>query len=484
MAATVKRRDLLRAGYAVALTTTLAACAPQVVKETVVVEKEKVVEVEKEVTTIVKEEVEKEVTRVVEVEAPPGGFRVSGEPIKLEFVLRSAASQPMYDVRLEEFMAEYPQITVEYLQVAREEYMVKVQTMAAAGTLGDFMWTSLTWCDYQYLATKGLLLPMDDWLEANNQPLSQWIPAAVDAMRVDGKLYGIPSCSHPGHAFMYVNEDAFAAAGLEPPEIYNENTPQDILDWAPKLAQGPESDRQVWGYMPLMRNLESWLAVVRSFGALNYDAEGLASLHDSDEWWEWVQWMQALYNGKLAPYANQFPIQGEGPFFSAGKAAMLNGARHLYASITNTLDELGSEMNWRVVRQPKFANARGWPAGIDAQCPIASTKHPYEACLLAYTFGDRRASLQMYLGTQRMSARVDDGEQFVKMSGNAFVKLSYDLQMEEEQIYHPKNLREREVENYLLNAWTNIWPGTGEVSREYLEEVRAGVQAILDKPMA
>jgi len=67
----LSRRDLLRVSGIAAAATVVAACQPKVVekivKETVVVTEEKVVEVEK----VVKEEVEKEVTRVVEKEAAP-----------------------------------------------------------------------------------------------------------------------------------------------------------------------------------------------------------------------------------------------------------------------------------------------------------------------------------------------------------------------------------------------------------------------------
>ena len=63
----LSRRGFLRWSALGASAALLASCAPQVVKETVVVEKE----VEKEVTTVVEveKEVEKEVTRVVEVSA-------------------------------------------------------------------------------------------------------------------------------------------------------------------------------------------------------------------------------------------------------------------------------------------------------------------------------------------------------------------------------------------------------------------------------
>ncbi|MGB9617543.1 MAG: twin-arginine translocation signal domain-containing protein, partial [Desulfomonilaceae bacterium] len=55
------RRCFLRAAGAAVAFGALAACQPRIVKETVVVEKEKVVAKEKEVTKVV----EKEVTKVV-----------------------------------------------------------------------------------------------------------------------------------------------------------------------------------------------------------------------------------------------------------------------------------------------------------------------------------------------------------------------------------------------------------------------------------
>jgi peptide/nickel transport system substrate-binding protein len=106
---TIKRREFLRLATTAAAGTLAASCAtpaPEVVKETVVVEKEVTTVVEKEVTTVVETEkevtkvVEKEVTRVVEVgpkqqapmlydqvqsgAIPPLEDRISAEPLVIQ----------------------------------------------------------------------------------------------------------------------------------------------------------------------------------------------------------------------------------------------------------------------------------------------------------------------------------------------------------------------------------------------------------------
>ena len=148
----LSRRSLLRGVLVTGAGMVLAACAPQVVKETVVVEKEKIVEkpVEKVVketiivegTPKVVEKVVKE-TVVVEKQAQPASKQVT-----VRYHCRAGAAPPpssefpTHQNRVAEFREEHPEINVIREDIANtdlHDYYVKLATMIAGGTVGDIL---------------------------------------------------------------------------------------------------------------------------------------------------------------------------------------------------------------------------------------------------------------------------------------------------------------------------------------------------------
>lgn len=131
------RRDLLRAFMLTAAGAGLMACAPKVVKETVVVEKEKIVKETVEVEKVVKEavEVEKEVTRVVEKvvgeeEAPRAPVTITDMPSQVR-----GSHLPIYKLLVESFQGRNPHIKVEMQFVP--DSRAKWPALLAAGTPPD-----------------------------------------------------------------------------------------------------------------------------------------------------------------------------------------------------------------------------------------------------------------------------------------------------------------------------------------------------------
>ena len=141
---------------------------------------------------------------------------------------------------------EHPNIKVELDPIPGGEFEAKVQTMAAAQTLGDVMWTAAHSGYHRRLTRLGVILLSDDQLDANGLSKDEWVPAAVGQLTWEGKMYGMPKNCHPGAAHIWINEEMFEEAGLPIPETYG-HTRTEVTEWARAMAKGPGTARRCTG---------------------------------------------------------------------------------------------------------------------------------------------------------------------------------------------------------------------------------------------
>ncbi|MBN1402138.1 MAG: extracellular solute-binding protein [Anaerolineae bacterium] len=242
MKARLSRRDLLRALGLGSAGVALAACAPKVVKETVVVEKvvkETVVVTEEKV---VKEavEVEKEVTRVVE-----------------KVVEKEAAPKPQVEIRVHTnqgdqwygwwneawetnvagWRSEHPNIIPKFEPVAGwlNEFYPVIFAHVAAGTLGDIVWTrgthrsNLSWA-LEYDICRDLM-PI---VEATNHDLGQYYPGVIQQSSWEGKFFYMPLTSEPTCPVIAYNRDLVERMGV--PEPQNDWDYMQVTEWGQSLT--------------------------------------------------------------------------------------------------------------------------------------------------------------------------------------------------------------------------------------------------------
>lgn len=113
---------------------------------------------------------------------------------------------------LEAFMAANPNIIVDYTPVPHAEYETKLITSMAGGAGADvfFAGTGL----YRSLQEKAQLLDLTDYFN-NEFVLTEFIPSAVSIMQINGRIYGVSSCTVS--PVLYYNRDIFDKAGLPYP---------------------------------------------------------------------------------------------------------------------------------------------------------------------------------------------------------------------------------------------------------------------------
>lgn len=201
--------------------TKIVAGTPQVVKETVIVEKE------------VAKVVEKEVTKIVEkvVKAP-------GEKVKLVYFRNARPAQAqIVEASIQDFNEANPDIEIEFQYMGWAQYMDKLQVIIAGGADLDVVLVSSLF--YRNFAQKGVLLPLDSFLFSAEIPYLSGLPDDHwDDFEVGGKVYAYSTNVGLG-ACLYVNEQMFLDAGLDlPPTDWDDPgwTYDDYLEAAKALT--------------------------------------------------------------------------------------------------------------------------------------------------------------------------------------------------------------------------------------------------------
>jgi multiple sugar transport system substrate-binding protein len=337
------RRDFLKLGSIGASGVVLAACAapaaaPQIVKETVVVETEKVVEQTVEVVKEVEKEVTVKETVVVEQEQAVLTIAHAWEAAFMDVQIK-------YDA---DFMARHPDIFVKQINSGWAQHNQIVPTWAAAGELPDIIYVhgsrAFPW------NFEGIMMPNQDYID--NDPEFNVEDVWEEARRLyalNGKQYEIPYDHGP--MIMGYNKDLFDAASEPYPA--EDWTMDDFLAKAKKLTKDP-----VWGYSGYyggVANLgnEYGIALVGPFGGAVFNDEETELLIDTPEAKAGLQFFtDMIHVDKVSPtpsVSQSFPAG----IWIAGNAAMFGLATWGVPQMV----EFG-DFNWDVAPWPKGPKAQ------------------------------------------------------------------------------------------------------------------------------
>ena len=279
------RRALLRRGSVVLGASILAACAPKVIKETVVV-KEEVEKVVKE-TVVVKEavEVEKEVTRVVEKVVEKEAPKKVEQPFELRIHTRVGGDLDQYfETVLDQFKEIVPNATVKIEAVpgGALAYASKVLVLYAGGQVGDALWSaSRVGFNRRFMAV-GIFAPLDPHMEAEHFDIEQYYDYCIDEATYDGKVMALPHISEPGNIGLMMNLDLFEQAGVEP--LTFDSTTEDLINAGQAIAKDKNGDGKpdVWAFGN-SNNYFRWVTHVRSYGGDFLNSEGTKCVLDDEK---------------------------------------------------------------------------------------------------------------------------------------------------------------------------------------------------------
>lgn len=349
----MSRRQMLKWLGATSAGALLAACQPEVVKETVEVTREVEVEVEKEVPVEVEVERTVEVEKIVEVEAQPV-FPMEEGDLTILLCCSSPEDLENRDRWNRGWELTHPGITVVQEPVpAGQNYFEKLQTLFAAGTAPDLydMWEGYI----QPYAENGVLLNMDPFFEAD--PLvnkEDLVPAAVEGGAWQDSIYALCQGFMPGPISLYYNVDHFDAAGADYPT--EDWTWDDMREAAKGLTNIPEQ----WG-LTYSLWFVPWLYWLWSNGGdLFKDNDTKCALTDPASYEALQYWADMVtVDETTLPSAEAQALQGPMNAFITGMVSMYLGNTWDVGSLDAARDEAG--LNWVSVLSPKAPNGgRVW----------------------------------------------------------------------------------------------------------------------------
>lgn len=192
----LSRRDFLRATTFVASGAALAACTPAA-------------------------------TPGASEEEPKEQPKQPAEPVTITYLVRSDIGPKMLewaDVSVKEFQEITPDIKVEMVGVPWGDYNAKLLAMFAAGTPPEI--SANYAAGFATFYSNNAILPLDNYISAEQVDLSVIEKAAVDAVTRNGKMWAFP-LAHMSSLIFY-NRDMFDKAGIEALPFDWEDTTWDL----------------------------------------------------------------------------------------------------------------------------------------------------------------------------------------------------------------------------------------------------------------
>ena len=433
----------------------LAACTPQVVKETVVVEKQ----VEKEVTKIVEKE------KIVEVKTDPTLIRFHGR----------MGTQGDHFIHFAKLFSDdhFPDVYVKTENFPGADYYTKLNTMLAGGTVGDGFWIYLGGGFRRYAAT-GQYAALDDIVDETGYDLTQFYPEAVEGCKYNGKLYGLPWCLHFGCGnILYYNKPMLDAAGIAyPDETW---TYDDLLEAAKELTN---PDEGVFGFLSSAGGCAGQIHFPRAWGGDVTNPEGTKTLINSEESIAGLQFLSDLFHvHKVSPLPSQVQV-GTYQMFAANKLAMF-----VSGFWGKTVGDYVAPGVWGAAPSPLGPAGRGHVFYIDINSVTANSEHPKETFDYLTYLSSYDAGMDVYQVRKSIpGARPDVWESEAALADPHFQAAAWTVK---EGIpppqYGPANFREAEYAAALAEGLESVWIGEAEL-RDVIDLTAERAQAILDKP--
>lgn len=360
---------------------------------------------------------------------------------------------------------------------AEPEYWPKIAALHATKQAPDVIWASTG--GITSFSFKGILAELDPLIQGDKYDLEDYVKNALDSLKFNGKLYGMPWGGHPGNGGVLYNVDLLNKAGLKVTDdaaSFNDVTWDQIVEAGKKVTSG-----DTFGFMP-GNDFLSITNFVNSFGGDFFDKEGKKLAMDTPEFKKGFQLIYDIFNThKIAPTPD--PKLNTGELFAGGKLAMLHGG---YGNQFSPGEKaIAGKFKWNVGLTPKGpAGKRGSALTINGQTIWSGSQakdsawqfvkflmEPEQNVELVLSGGSRPALRNKVLDNDRLMKEMKAHKVFAQ-----FIK-------EAEPWKQPANYRWPEFDSAVKQVFANAWLGK-ETPDQSLANAKKTLQDILDKPPA
>lgn len=355
------------------------------------------------------------------------------------------------------------------------EYWAKVQALYATGQVGDFIWASLG--NYKNFADKGLLGSLDALVAKDKYDVSDYFPSAVDSMKWNGKLNGLPWGAHVGNAAILYNADMLDKAGIKPEDL---NKSYDgLYAAAVKLTQSTGGKRTQFGFIPAGGQI-GMNNIIRSYGGEFYDQAGQKLTIDAPQAKDAITWLQKMWKDTSIVFGSGLNTD---ELFANGQIAMEQG--WWGSQFVPGEAAIKGKFKWDFVPMPKGpGNVVGTQLTINGIAMSSITKEPdatwtYMKWLLDPVSqveivtggGGRPAPRHAVLDNPEIQSKLKAPSVFVPQYTNA------------QPWPEPGNHRWPEFNAAVDQVFGPIWTGQATLDAG-MKDAISKLQEILDKPKA
>jgi multiple sugar transport system substrate-binding protein len=320
--------------------------------------------------------------------------QASGE-VRLTGSTASPEEEELLRQALDTFSQEFPDITLSYEPVP-SQYVDKLQTDIAAGNAADVFYLQIEWA--QDFMSRGVVLPIDDYMAADGVSDSDYYPGLIDAFKWDGQTYGLPKDFSP--LGMVYDVAALEAAGVaSPPTTWDElrSAGQALLD-----ANGMPG-------IVIDSNFNRFVLFLYQAGGNVTNEDVTAITLDAPEVTEALEYFYGLYQDGIIATSADVGAQWPGDAIAQGLASIVFEGNWMFPFLeTNAPDlEYG-------VAEPPAGAQKGTPAFTVAYSIFNGTENPDAAwALVRYMTGPDGMATWTSLGLA-MPSRPDLADQWLE----------------------------------------------------------------------
>ena len=267
----------------------------------------------------------------------------AGDQITMKWAMWDKDIMPYYTPIIEAYEAKNPGVKVELVDLGGSDYQTVLATQLT-GSGSDFdIATIKDVPGYTTLVNKGVLEPLDSYIEKDGIDLSGY-KGLTDQVKVDDKLYELPFRSD--FWVMFYNKDVFDKAGVAYPT--NDMTFEDYDALARQLTVDTPG-QEVYG-----AHYHTWRSAVQLFGILDGKNTILDGTYDFlKPYYELV--LAEQEDGVCQDYAtlktSNLHYSGA---FSQGNVAMMNMGTWFISTMIEKIKsgEYTDCANWGIVKYP------------------------------------------------------------------------------------------------------------------------------------
>ncbi len=397
----------------------------------------------------------------------------AGDQITLKWAMWDKDIMPYYSPLIEAYEAKNPGVKIELVDLGGSDYQTVLAT-PLTGSGSDFdVATIKDVPGYTTLVNKGVLEPLDSYIEKDGVDLSGY-KGLTDQVKVDDKLYELPFRSD--FWVLFYNKDVFDKAGVAYPT--NDMTFEQYDKMARALTN-TEPGQEVYG-----AHYHTWRSAVQLFGIL----DGKNTIIDGKyeflkPYYEMV--LSEQEDGVCQDYAtlktSNLHYTGA---FSQGNVATMNMGTWF---ISTLIEKIGSGeytdcTNWGIVKYP---HAEGVEPGstlatITALSIPTSAPHKDQAWdFIKFVCGEEGAEVLASTGTIPAIMTDDIANMVSATAGFPADEGSKEaLQTASLYLEMPVNPHSSEIETVLNEAHDNIMTGNMTID-EGIADMNEKVTAIL-----